>query len=101
MVCDVNRIAPLVQVEVQDAAGQPVPSVEVIMTWEAGQDHFFTGLQPEMGLGYGDFVMTPGVVYSVRLVGGEQPINDLTAADCVAEDGSRFWGSWYLIFVQP
>ena len=36
----------------------PYPSVELVVTWDEGEDHFFTGLQPELGLGYGDFLMT-------------------------------------------
>lgn len=101
MVCDVKQPTPLIQVEIRDAAGQPVPSMEVIVKWEGGQDHFFTGLQPEVGLGYGDFVMTPGVIYSVHLADGGQPVNDLIPVECTAQDGSQYWGSWYLVFVQP
>jgi len=101
MVCNINQPAPLIQVEIRDAAGQPVPSIEVSVTWNGGEDHFFTGLQPEMGLGYGDFVMTPDIAYSIHLKDGDQPVEDLTAAECTAEDNSRYWGSWYLVFVQP
>ncbi len=58
--------------EILDAAEQPVPSVELVVTWDGGEDHFFTGLKPELGLGYADFVMTPEVVYSIRLADGGQ-----------------------------
>lgn len=71
------------------------------MTWNGGEDHFFTGLKPELGLGYADFVMTPKVIYSVHLADGGQAVGDLTAAECVADDDSRYWGSWFLTFVQP
>jgi hypothetical protein len=101
LVCNPNQPEPLIQVDIRDAAGQPVPSIELVVTWDEGENHFFTGLKPELGLGYADFVMTPSVVYSIRLADGGQPVNDLTAAECQAEDGSRFWGSWLLIFVQP
>jgi hypothetical protein len=101
LMCNQTQTEPLIQVEVFDAAGQPVPGVELVVTWEDGEDHFFTGLQPELGLGYGDFKMTPGVLYTVNLTDGGQPVNDLSAAGCVLEDGSQYWGSWYLTFVQP
>ena len=101
MVCDINQPSPLIQVDVRDAAGQPVPSVEVLVTWQSGQDHFYTGLHPEFNLGYGDFAMTPEVVYSIHLADGGQAVSDLASSECVAEDGSRYWGSWYLVFVQP
>jgi hypothetical protein len=100
LMCNINQRSPLIQVDVRDAAGQPVPSVEVFVTWQTGEDHFFTGLQPEVDLGYGDFVMTPDLSYSIQPANGGQLVNDLTAPECVAEDGSQFWGSWYLVFVQ-
>jgi hypothetical protein len=101
LVCNLNQPDPLIQVEVNDAAGQPVPSVEVVVTWSEGEDHFFTGLQPELGLGYGDFLMTPDIIYSVHLANGGQEVTDLTASECVADDGSHYWGSRLLTFIQP
>lgn len=101
LVCNPDQPQPLIQVEIKDAAGQPVPSVEVIATWEGGEDHFFTGLKPELGLGYADFTMTPGVVYLIKLAEGGQEVGDLTPAECLMEDESQFWGSWLLTFVQP
>ena len=101
LVCNTGQLEPLIQVEILDAAGQPVPSLELVITWDGGEDHFFTGLQPEVGLGYGDFLMQPGTVYSIRLAQGGQPVDELTAAECVSADNSRYWGSWFLTFVQP
>ncbi|HSB65352.1 MAG TPA: hypothetical protein VLD65_02170, partial [Anaerolineales bacterium] len=100
LVCDIGQSSPLIQVDLRGATGQPVPAVEVIVAWEGGEDHFFTGLQPELGLGYGDFIMTPATIYSIRPSGGGQAVNELSAAECVAIDGSTYWGSWYLIFAQ-
>jgi hypothetical protein len=101
LVCNRDQPEPLIQVEIKDAAGQPVPSIELVVTWDGGEDHFFTGLQPELDLGYADFVMTPEVVYSIHLVQGGQAIDALKAAECVSEDESRYWGSWFLTFKQP
>ena len=101
LVCNPDQTQPLIQVEVRDAAGQPVPSIELVVAWDAGEDHFFTGLQPELGLGYADFLMTPEVVYSLRLSAGGQAVEDLTAAECLTEDGNHYWGSWMLRFIQP
>jgi hypothetical protein len=100
-VCDATLAGPLLQVVVLDAAEQEVPGVEVIVIWDEGQDHFFTGLKPELGLGYGDFLMEEGVSYAVQLAGGRETITGLTAEDCVDEDGVFFLGSWSLVFVQP
>jgi hypothetical protein len=91
----------MIQVEVQDTAGEPVPSIELVVTWDVDEDRFYTGLKPELSLGYADFLMTPGVVYSLRLADGGQTVKDLTAAECLSDDGSRYWGSWMLTFIQP
>ncbi|MBI1865988.1 MAG: HD-GYP domain-containing protein, partial [Nitrospirae bacterium] len=41
--------------------------IEIVVVWDAGEDHFFTGLKPELGQGYADFTMTEGVSYTLRL----------------------------------
>jgi len=89
------------EVEILDAAGQPVPSVELVVTWPGGEEHFFTGLKPDMGLGYADFTMNSGVVYALMVAAGSQPVENLTPVECEADDESRFWGGWKLVFVQP
>jgi hypothetical protein len=101
LICNPDQSEPFIQIEIQDAAGQPVPSIELVVTWDGGEEHFFTGLKPELGLGYADFLMTPEVVYSLRQTEGGKVVNDLTAAECLLEDGSRSWGSWMLTFIQP
>lgn len=101
LVCNPDQSQPLMQVEIKDAAGQPVASIELVVTWDGGEDHFFTGLKPELGQGYADFLMTPGVVYSLQIADGGQAVNDLTAAECLLDNGSRYWGSWMLTFIQP
>ena len=100
-VCDTDLGQPLLQVEVVDAAGQPVPGAEVRVVWDTGQDHFFTGLKPDLGVGYGDFSLTPGVTYTVQLVDSDQPVTGLTSGECEAADGSRYAGSWLLRYQQP
>jgi hypothetical protein len=101
LVCNPDQTQPLIQVEVADTAGEPAPGVELVVTWNEGEDHFFTGLKPELGLGYADFTMTPDVVYSLQFAEGEPEINDLTAAQCLSQDETKYWGSWLLTFTQP
>ncbi len=100
-VCDTKLTQPLLEVDVADAAGQPVPGIEVRVVWDNGQDHFFTGLKPEIGIGYGDFTMTPGVTYSLQLAESDQPVTGLSAEDCTGVDGKTYPGSWHLRFEQP
>jgi hypothetical protein len=102
LVCDPALGEPLLQVLAEDAAGEPVPGVEVVITWAGGFDHFFTGLKPDQGLGYGDFAMTAGVDYTLHLA--ESPaavIEALAAENCVDPGGRVYLGSWLLVFRQP
>jgi hypothetical protein len=100
-VCDQNQGEGLIQVFAQDAAGQPVPGVEIIVTWPDGENHFFTGLNPAVSVGYADFSMTPGVTYTLHIAGGGQTVGDLSAKQCDNPDGSTYWGNWRLEFTQP
>jgi hypothetical protein len=100
-ICDPNLKEPLIQVQAFDAAGQPVPGVEGVVTWDGGETHFYTGLKSELGPGYADFTMTPGTIYTLRLGEGGQPINGLTAQQCSQPDGGTYWGSLRLQFKQP
>jgi hypothetical protein len=100
-VCEQTLRDPLIQVFVEDIDGRPVPGVEVVVNWEEGENHFFTGVKPDLGMGYADFIMTPGVVYSLRLVAGGEIFPDLTPAECETAAGSHYWGSWIMVFEQP
>jgi hypothetical protein len=101
LVCNTSQPEPLIQVQMIDTAGQPVPGIELLVRWDGGEDHFFTGLKPELGIGYGDFRMNPNEIYSIQLGNSGQVIDNLNAAECTSEDGSVYWGSWFLTFVQP
>ena len=100
VVCDPDLTVPLIQVLIVDDFGNPIAGVEVIVRWDEGQDHFFTGLKPEMGLGYGDFTMSEGVSYSVALSGSSETITELSVEECM-EGENEYPGSWLLTFVKP
>ncbi|MFQ5944090.1 MAG: hypothetical protein ACE5JF_11105 [Anaerolineales bacterium] len=99
-ICDPQLSKPLIQVVVLDAAENPVPGKEIIVLWNTGQDHFFTGLKPELGLGYGDFAMTEGISYTLQLADTQQPITNLSTHECEGEDDKPYLGSWLLQFEQ-
>ena len=99
-ICDPLLSEPLIQVVVLDAAQGAVPGREVIVVWNTGQDHFFTGLKPELGLGYGDFAMTEGVSYTLRLADSQQPVTNLATHECEGEEDQPYLGSWLLQFEQ-
>lgn len=99
-VCDPNLAHPLLQALVLDALSHPLPGMEVLVVWDTGQDHFFTGLKPELGLGYGDFTMTEGVTYAVQIVGSTELVTGLSTEDCMDNGGDVYPGSWLLTFAQ-
>lgn len=100
-VCDPDLVDPLIQVVVFDAIGEPVPGVEVFLVWDHGEDHFFTGLKPELGLGYGDFRMTESIPYTLQVTVMGNPITGLETIECLDEDDQPYAGSWLLIFEEP
>jgi len=101
MVCDAQLAEPLIQVRVLDASGNEVPGLEILVVWDTGQDQFFTGLKPELGMGYGDFTMTPQTTYTVQLAQADLPVTGLRSEECTDSQGETFPGSWLLVFLQP
>lgn len=99
--CSPAQTAPRIRVRVLDAAEQGVPGVEVLVLWDAGEDRFYTGLKPELGSGYGDFTMSEGITYTVRLAESGVLVTGLKVEACPGEDGGTYSGSWSLVFVQP
>ena len=95
-ICEQGLDVPLLQVRVVDAAVRPLPGVLLTVDWAGGHDIFATGLYPEVGLGYADFTMTPGEVYSLQ-VGSQTPAaRGLASEQCRAGNGVVFDGSVYL-----
>ncbi len=98
-VCDSNLPEGLLQIEVRDGVGRPLAGVEIVITWPGGEEHFFTGLKPEVGDGYADYQMTPGILYALQLKPASTLLTDLSAPSC-REQGEEYWGSLYLSFEQ-
>lgn len=92
-ICDPSAQAPFLEAVVATADGNPLPAIEVRIRWDGGQDHFFTGLEPEKGLGYGDFEMTAGVTYQVQVGASGDWIGGLVAPSCAKTDGTSYPGS--------
>jgi hypothetical protein len=101
-VCDDTLPGPLLQVLTLDRSGEQVGGVGVVVEWAGGFDRFFTGLKPELGTGYGDFAMTEGVDYTIRLADSPAAlISDVRSEPCTQPDGSAYAGSVLLVFRQP
>ena len=91
----------LLQVNLTDTAGKPVAGVELVITWENGEEHFFTGLKPELGYGYADYTMTEKTEYVLSLSGGGTQVTGLSAPGCANSQGSDYPGGIHLEFQRP
>jgi hypothetical protein len=91
----------LLQVLLENTNGEPAAGIELVITWLGGEEHFFSGLKPELGNGYADFVMTPDVEYTLSMSNGGTPITGLISPACTAADGSAYSGGILLEFKQP
>lgn len=100
-VCDPNLPEGLLQVVVLNASRRQMPGIKIIVTWDAGGEEFFTGLKPELGNGYADFVMTPGVSYAVQLAPGSEIASGLVPPACRTSSGETYLGGFKLTFQQP
>ena len=99
--CDSNLPDGLLQVVVLNRSRRQVAGVELVITWDGGKEQFFTGLKPELGNGYADYLMMPGTTYTVQLARGSDVALGITAPTCQNPDGATFLGSIKLTFQQP
>lgn len=84
----------LIMVYVQDAEGSGIPNVELKISGPQGDDLFYTGLMPEVDIGYADFAFfTPGE-YNVRVTEGTSQVARVTAKPC--RRGSH--RAWRVVF---
>lgn len=101
LLCDPQETVPRLQVQVLDASGRGVPAMAIRVVWDQGSDQFFTGLKPELGAGYADFNLQPGIAYTVELPGSSALVTGLELEACAGGQGQSFTGSWLLVFSQP
>jgi hypothetical protein len=81
-VCDGSVPADLLQLRVTGADDEPLPGVNIIVTWQGGENVFYTGLAPEIDPGYADFRMQPGIVYTVQVGEAGETINNISIPSC-------------------
>ena len=100
-VCEPELAEGQLQIIVIDAIRRPVPGAEIIVTWNSGEEHIFTGLKPELSNGYADYLMAPNVAYSVRMADGGTPASELSVPLCTNTEGESYQGGIRLTFQQP
>lgn len=99
--CPSTNATPKLVIQTFDRSGNGVPGVEIILNWPDHEEHIFTGLKPELGLGFADFQMTTGNRYTLRLADGSQLITDIQPEQCDPGNGQFTWGTLELTFIQP
>lgn len=100
-ICDPTYKDSLIQVEVVDKKEKPISNARVFVTWDGGQDVFYTGYFPEISSGYADFSMAPAINYSVRIGEIGEVIENISAPECSDDNGNQYWGSISLLFAEP
>ena len=100
-VCDPNIPEGLLQVIVMNSNRRQIAGVEIDITWEGGKEQFYTGLKPELGNGYADYLMAPDVTYSIQLARGSDVALGILAPTCQSASGEGFLGGIKLTFQQP
>jgi hypothetical protein len=98
--CDVE-LSGIIEVFVRDFRGGELPGQRVRVRWDGGSDQFSTGMKPERGLGYADFVMESGLNYTIDMPGQSDPLARPIAADpCTTADGQAAITSYRVVFTQ-
>jgi hypothetical protein len=90
----------LLQVWIDNAAGQAIPGVRIQIAWKDGEESFFTGLKPEINAGYADYEMTRGLTYSLRVGENGETTTDLGVTDCTSEGHPEIAGGIILRFTE-
>jgi len=99
--CDPKLPDGLLQVTVYNTNRKQMAGIEIIVTWDGGEEQFFTGFKPEIGNGYADFIMTPNISYTIQLARGSDIASGLTTPTCQTSNGETFFGGIKLTFQQP
>jgi len=100
-VCSPTLTDGLMQISAIDSRHHQMPGVEIVITWDGGEEHLFTGFKPDIANGYADYVMQPNVTYTVRIAESGTPVPNLTAPSCTDASGQTYTGGLHLTFQQP
>jgi hypothetical protein len=97
--CSGEGAGDYILVHVRDEDGRGLAGVEVMVSGPEGEDSFFTGLKPEVGPGFADFLVTAPGTYTVQVLdGASQTAEGLDFDDtCPAESP---YHSWRVVFRQ-
>ncbi len=101
IICDPARPPGLLEIYARDAANRPVPGVKLVLHWEGQEEVFYTGLKPEVEIGYADALLQPEVMYGLSVYPGGAYIQEVTAPLCPGQNSTDFYGVLRLTVQQP
>jgi len=98
VVCEGNERPGAIVVRVRDERGQGMPGAFLKVSWAGGEELIATGLHPDMGPGDADYMMSPGITYTVTLADGSADVaGDLSLSQEMCGEVARF-ASWWIVF---
>lgn len=101
-ICDPTLGESLIQVIATDSSGKGVPGVSLEISLGTNPlNVFYTGLKPELGLGYADFTAEPGLTYQLEIQDSGLVISKIEVPTCQTDSGDSFWGSWEVYITHP
>jgi hypothetical protein len=101
-ICDPTLGESLIQITATDGSGKGIPGVTLeISLGTDPKEVFYTGLKPELGLGYADYSAEPGLTYQVEIPESGLVVGDIEVPTCQTEAGDSYWGSWEIYITHP
>jgi hypothetical protein len=98
--CDASLPQGLLQVQVEDENGEPIPGAKITVVWNEGESTFYSGLYPNINPGYADFFMDYGKSYHIRVGDEGGKTSNLVLPECTKDDGSVYAGGIWVLFTN-
>lgn len=101
-ICDPTLGETLIQIIATDGSGEGVPGIRLEISLGANPSEvFYTGLKPELGLGYADYLAEPGLTYQLEVPDSGLIVTDIEVPTCQTETEDSYWGSWEIFITHP
>lgn len=78
-ICDASVSPNVLQVFVTGSDGEPLPGIQIKIVSKNGEESFYTGLIPEVGMGYADFLMEKDFVYKIEVGNVSSSVDDIVS----------------------
>ncbi len=96
--CKSSEDSGLLIIDIVDEEGNSMPGVRINVSWDEGQDTFFTGLYPDENPGFANFEMQQGIIYDLQVGDSEEIIRNLSIPPCRKGEASGTPGGLWLKF---